>query len=68
MTDNLEKMAFSVDEAAMRAGLGRDALYAAIRAGNLEARKFGRRTLVTSDALRRFLDSLPSLQLPSRSA
>jgi excisionase family DNA binding protein len=65
MDDKLEKMAFSVDEAAMRAGLGRDRIYTAIRDGNLVARKFGRRTLITADALRHFLDSLPPLRLPA---
>jgi excisionase family DNA binding protein len=65
MDDKIEKMAFSVDEAAMCAGLGRDKVYAAIRDGNLVARKFGRRTLITADALRRFLDGLPPLRLPS---
>jgi excisionase family DNA binding protein len=64
MDDKIQKMAFSVDEAAMRAGLGRDAIYSAVREGKLEAKKMGRRTLVTADALRRYLDSLPSLQLP----
>ena len=64
MDDKIEKMAFSVDEAAMRAGLGRDRIYGAIRDGNLVAKKFGRRTLITVDALRRFLDGLPPLQLP----
>jgi excisionase family DNA binding protein len=63
--DNVEKMAFSVDEAAMRAGLGRDRIYTAIREGDLVARKFGRRTLITADALKSFLDGLPALRLPS---
>src|SRR5262245_45865634 len=30
MDDKIQKMAFSVDEAAMRAGLGRDAIYSAV--------------------------------------
>lgn len=64
MDDKIEKMAFSVDEAAMRAGLGRDRIYTAIRDGNLVARKFGRRTLITAEALQQFLDSLPPLRLP----
>jgi excisionase family DNA binding protein len=63
--DRVEKMAFSVDEAAMRAGLGRDRIYTAIRDGDLIAKKFGRRTLITADALRRFLEDLPPLRLPS---
>ena len=64
MSDTVEKMAFSVDEAAMRAGLGRDSIYAAIRSGQLRGVKAGRRTLVTADALRQYLDQLPPLQLP----
>jgi excisionase family DNA binding protein len=65
MDDKFEKMALSVDEAAMRAGLGRDRIYSAIRNGDLVARKFGRRTLITTDALQRFLDGLPPLRLPA---
>jgi excisionase family DNA binding protein len=57
-------MAMSVAEAAIEAGIGRDGIYAAIRDGRLEARKWGRRTLITDEALRRFLDALPPLQLP----
>ena len=64
MDDKVQKMAFSIDEAAMRVGLGRDAIYGAVRQGKLEAKKMGRRTLVTADALRRYLDDLPSLRLP----
>jgi excisionase family DNA binding protein len=57
-------LALSVAEAAVAAGVGRDQVYAAIRDGRLEARKWGRRTIITFDALRRFLDALPPLQLP----
>jgi excisionase family DNA binding protein len=64
MDDRIEKMAFSVDEAGLRAGLGRDKIYAAIKSGQLEARKAGRRTLITTDALRRFIERLPQLELP----
>jgi excisionase family DNA binding protein len=64
MDRTIEKMAFSIDEAGIRAGLGRDAIYSAIKSGQLEARKAGRRTLVTKDALQRFLERLPRLELP----
>jgi len=56
-------MAMSVAEAADEAGIGRDGIYAAIREGRLEARKWGRRTLITDEALQRFLNGLPLLQL-----
>jgi excisionase family DNA binding protein len=58
------RMALSVAEAAVEAGVGRDQVYNAIRDGRLEARKWGRRTLITYDALQRFLNGLPSLRLP----
>jgi excisionase family DNA binding protein len=59
------RMAMSVAEAAVEAGVGRDHIYGAIRDGRLEARKLGRRTIITYDALERFLNGLPSLQLPA---
>ena len=65
MSDVVEKLAFSIDEAAVRANIGRDGIYQAIREKRLDAKKAGRRTLITAEALRRFIDSLPPLQLPS---
>ena len=59
------RMAMSVAEAALEAGVGRDHIYGAIKAGKLDARKLGRRTIVTYDALERFLNDLPQLQLPA---
>jgi excisionase family DNA binding protein len=53
------RIALSVAEAAVEAGVGRDQVYAAIRDGRLEARKWGRRTIITYEALKRFLDALP---------
>ncbi len=64
MSENIEKLAFSIDEAAVRAGLGRDMIYQALRERRLEAKKAGRRTLIPADALRRFIENLPPLQLP----
>lgn len=59
-----ERLAYSVDELAVLAGCGRDKIYQAIRENKLEARKLGRRTLVTVSAAQRFLDNLPRLELP----
>jgi excisionase family DNA binding protein len=64
MSDVTEKLAFSIDEAAVRANIGRDGIYQAIREKRLDAKKAGRRTLITAEALRRFIDNLPPLQLP----
>lgn len=64
MDNKYSRLAFSIDEAALQANVCRDKIYAAIRDGQLEAKKAGRRTLIMSDALRRYLDALPSLRLP----
>jgi excisionase family DNA binding protein len=56
----VQKRAFSVDETAQVTALSRDKLYDAMRDGALEYRKFGRRTLIMSDAIDRFLASLPT--------
>ena len=64
MSETIEKLCYSVDEAALRAGIGRDKLYAYVRDGALDARKAGRRTLITAEALARFIENLPPLRLP----
>ncbi len=63
MEPNFTRAAFSIDEFAKSAGVGRDKIYEEIRTGRLRARKAGRRTLITADDARRYLDSLPDLQL-----
>lgn len=64
MSGDVAKLAYSVEEAAFSANLGRDAIYQAIRDGRLEAKKEGRRTIITAVALQRFLHELPCLRLP----
>ncbi len=54
-------LAYSVDQYAEICGLGRSFLYEAIRNGDLEARKAGRRTLILKDEGERFLRELPAL-------
>ncbi len=60
------KFGFNVAEAASKVGVGRDHIYGAIRDGRLEARKLGRRTVITYEALERFINELPLLQLPPK--
>jgi excisionase family DNA binding protein len=64
-TSSLDRAAYSVAEAALLAGVGRDQVYAAIRDGSLEARKWGRRTIIPASSLQRFLMDLPPLRLPN---
>lgn len=49
----------SINEAAKALRLGKTKLYALIRDGHLPARKLGSRTIVLSEDLERFLNSLP---------
>jgi excisionase family DNA binding protein len=53
------RRAHSIEEICVLTGLGRDAVYTAIRDGRLVARKSGRRTIVIEDDLRQFLAGLP---------
>jgi excisionase family DNA binding protein len=55
----IDKLAFSPDEAASRAGVGRTFIFSEIKNGRLEAVKAGSRTLITQDAMTAWLKSLP---------
>jgi excisionase family DNA binding protein len=61
------RRAHSIAETCALTGIGRDAVYAAIRDGRLVARKLGRRTVITDDDLRQFLNGLPRLALDADS-
>ena len=52
-------LAYSIAEACAVARAGRTSVYQAIAAGELVARKRGRKTVILFDDLRRWLDSLP---------
>jgi excisionase family DNA binding protein len=55
------RFAYSINEVCAATNLGRDAIYRAISGGQLVARKLGKRTIVTSHELERFLHSLPQV-------
>jgi excisionase family DNA binding protein len=55
------RAAYSIAETLALTGLGRDKLYRMINAGQLPARKAGRRTLVLATDLQRFLEDLPTV-------
>jgi hypothetical protein len=55
-----QKQAFSPDEFGRRNGVGRTTVFEEIRAGRLDARKVGRRTIITRQAEKAWQDSPPS--------
>jgi len=55
----VEKLAFTIQEAAAVASIGQTSLYKAISDKQLKARKYGTRTIITRTDLQAFLDSLP---------
>jgi excisionase family DNA binding protein len=52
------QLSFSIEEVQNLTGLGRTKVYAAINAGVLRARKFGKRTIILKEDLEAFLASL----------
>jgi excisionase family DNA binding protein len=57
------KRAYSINTTAGMIDICRDGVYAAIHAGQLRARKFGKRTLILDEDLMAFLQSLPEVDL-----
>ncbi|MGP2491079.1 helix-turn-helix domain-containing protein [Mesorhizobium sp. PUT5] len=57
---HMTAISFTIKDACAACGLGPTKLYELIKAGKIEARKEGRRTLVLADSLRRHVESLPS--------
>lgn len=55
-----ERLAYSVNEAALLTGLSRDLLYDQMRQGKLNYIKVGKRRLITRHHLEQFLDIAPN--------
>jgi excisionase family DNA binding protein len=53
-------LAYSIAEACVVSSIGRTTLYAAIKSGELQTRKVGRRTLITAPALISWLNARPT--------
>lgn len=56
----IEPIALAPREAAKFVGLSKSRIYELLAAGEIEARKHGARTLVTTASLRAFLDRAPA--------
>lgn len=53
-------ISMTLKDASAACGLGQTKLYELIGQGKLDARKAGRRTLIMSASLKRYIESLPS--------
>jgi excisionase family DNA binding protein len=58
----MQAHACSIAEAAERAGISRSTAYEEIRRGRLRVRKIGRRSIITDEDYRRWLDELPVVE------
>ena len=56
----MEKMAYSIREAAEASDGSRTKIYEAINAGKLKAKKCGKRTIILAADLDQYLESLPA--------
>lgn len=52
----MEAITVSINEASRALGLGRTSIYALIKQQKLEARKLGRRTLITTQSIRALIE------------
>lgn len=58
----IRKLAYTITEVTDEIRLGRTKIYEEIASGNLIARKVGRRTLILSGDLERYLQNLPTVK------
>jgi excisionase family DNA binding protein len=56
---NTHRKSYSPDEVGHRNGLGRTTVFAEIKAGRLRAKKVGKRTIITDEDEKAWLESLP---------
>lgn len=61
MTNISKKTLLSIQEVSKMTSIGRTSLYNAINTGQLIAKKFGRKTLITADSLEQFINELPTI-------
>jgi excisionase family DNA binding protein len=53
METHMEPLALSINETAKLLGVGRSSVYALLKTGRLDAIKIGRRTLLTTESIKR---------------
>lgn len=64
----MDKIALSIHEAARISGISRSRIYTLIGDGKIDARKIGRRTVVLTESVKRYIDSLPRTEISKSAA
>lgn len=59
-SDAVVTLALKIEDVCRATGLGRTTIYGAIKAGDLVARKYGRRTIILATDLASFLATMPT--------
>jgi excisionase family DNA binding protein len=54
-----ERPTLTVDEFCGMVGIGRSTFYKAVGSGDLKVRKYGKRTFITQEEMKRFVESMP---------
>jgi excisionase family DNA binding protein len=54
-----ERPTLTVNEFCEMVGIGRSTFYKAVGVGDLKVRKYGKRTFVTQEELKRFVENMP---------
>jgi excisionase family DNA binding protein len=67
MTSYRPQLAYTVDEACRQLGCKRTTLYLAISNRELDARKIGSRTIITSSSLERYFATRPRAEIRCKS-
>ena len=55
-----ERPTLTVNEFCEMVGIGRSTFYKAVGAGDLKVRKYGKRTFITQDEMKRFIENMPT--------
>ena len=55
----MEQLAISINETAKALGIGRSSVYELLKSGKLDAFKIGRRTLLTTESVKRLAQTRP---------
>jgi excisionase family DNA binding protein len=59
-----DRIGYSIEEFADLIGIGRSAVYKALRSGMLPARKIGKRTIIMAEDVEKYLTRVPFWQKP----